>query len=155
MSVLEPIGPKFYFYSVWFPWWLSGLPDNAGDSGSIPGSGRSPGEGNGSPLQYSCLGNPMHRGAWWAAVATESDATATKQQHSLQSVHIQNLIYLHWFLQQSQEGGIFISALQDKKLRLHGVSGPLGAQDREWSGSQPLTLSGQEAQRIGKTTWLS
>ena len=37
---------------------------NAGDSGSIPGSGRSPGEGNGSPLQYSCLGNPMDRGAW-------------------------------------------------------------------------------------------
>ena len=36
--------------------------------GSIPGSGRSPGGGNGSPLQYSCLGNPMDRGAWWAAV---------------------------------------------------------------------------------------
>ena len=35
--------------------------------GSIPGSGRSPGEGNGSPLQYSCLENPMDRGAWWAA----------------------------------------------------------------------------------------
>ena len=37
---------------------------NAGDSGSIPGSGRSPGEGNGNPLQYSCLKNPMDRGAW-------------------------------------------------------------------------------------------
>ena len=36
----------------------------AGDPGSIPGSGRSPGEGNGNPLQYSCLGNPMDRGAW-------------------------------------------------------------------------------------------
>ena len=36
---------------------------NAGDLGSIPGSGRSPGEGNGNPLQYSCLENPMHRGA--------------------------------------------------------------------------------------------
>ena len=36
--------------------------------GSIPGSGRSPGEGNGSPLQYSCLENHMDRGAWWAAV---------------------------------------------------------------------------------------
>ena len=34
----------------------------------LPGSGRSPGEGNGSPLQYSCLENPMDRGAWWAAV---------------------------------------------------------------------------------------
>ena len=37
---------------------------NAGDQGSIPGSGRSPGEGNGNPLQYSCLENPMDRGAW-------------------------------------------------------------------------------------------
>ena len=42
---------------------------NAGDLGPIPGSGRSPGEGNGYPLQYSCLANPMDRGAWWATVA--------------------------------------------------------------------------------------
>ena len=41
---------------------------NAEDLGSIPGSGRSPGEGNGNPLQYSCLENPMDGGAWWAAV---------------------------------------------------------------------------------------
>ena len=41
---------------------------NAGDPGSIPGSGRSPGEGNGNPLWYSCLENPMERGAWQAAV---------------------------------------------------------------------------------------
>ena len=41
---------------------------NAGDLGSIPGLGRSPGEGNGNPLQYSCLENPMDRGAWWATV---------------------------------------------------------------------------------------
>ena len=41
---------------------------NAGDPGSIPGSGSSPGEGNGSPLQYSCLENPMDRGAWRATV---------------------------------------------------------------------------------------
>ena len=39
-----------------------------GDPGSIPGLGRSPGEGNGNPLQYSCLGNPMDGGAWWATV---------------------------------------------------------------------------------------
>ena len=46
-------------------------PANAGDTrdvGSIPGSGRFPGEGNGHPLQYSCLGNPMDRGAWQATV---------------------------------------------------------------------------------------
>ena len=41
---------------------------NAGDMGSIPGLGRSPGQGNGNPLQYSCLENSMDRGAWWAAV---------------------------------------------------------------------------------------
>ena len=41
---------------------------NAGDPGSIPGLGWSPGEGNGNPLQYSCLENPMDRGAWWATV---------------------------------------------------------------------------------------
>ena len=41
---------------------------NAGDPGLIPGLGRSPGEGNGNPLQYSCLENPMDRGAWWATV---------------------------------------------------------------------------------------
>ena len=41
---------------------------NAGDQGSIPGSGRSPGEGNGNPCQYPCLEIPMDRGAWWATV---------------------------------------------------------------------------------------
>ena len=41
---------------------------DSGDMGSIPGLRRSPGEGNGNPLQYSCLGNPMDRGAWWAAI---------------------------------------------------------------------------------------
>ena len=47
---------------------------SVGDPGSIPGSGRSPGEGNGTPLQYSCLENPMDRGAWQATVhgVTES-----------------------------------------------------------------------------------
>ena len=41
---------------------------NVGDLGSIPSLGRSPGEGNGNPLQYSCLQNPMDRGSWWATV---------------------------------------------------------------------------------------
>ena len=43
-------------------------PANSEDLGSIPGSERSPGEGNGNPLQYACLGNPTDRGAWWATV---------------------------------------------------------------------------------------
>ena len=53
------------------PRWHSGreLPAKAGDTGDvglIPGSGRSPGIGNGNPLQYSCMENSMDRGAWWA-----------------------------------------------------------------------------------------
>ena len=43
-------------------------PANAEDAGSIPGLGRSPGIGNDNPLQYSCLGNPVEKGAWWATV---------------------------------------------------------------------------------------
>ena len=51
------------------PWWLSKESAcNAGDPGSIPRSGRAPGEGNGNPLQDSCLENPMDRGAWRAIV---------------------------------------------------------------------------------------
>ena len=48
------------------PWWLRGKASacNTGDLGSIPGSGRSPGEGTGNPLQYSRLENPMDKGAW-------------------------------------------------------------------------------------------
>ena len=56
---------------------LKNPPANGGDAGSLPGSGRSPGEGNGKPLQYSCLRNPIDRGAWRATVCgvTESDMT--------------------------------------------------------------------------------
>ena len=52
-------------------------PTNAGDAGLIPGLGRSPGGGSGSPLQYSCLENPMDRGIWRAAVhgVTKSNMT--------------------------------------------------------------------------------
>ena len=53
-------------------------PASAGDAGSVAGSERSSGEGNGNPLQYSCLGNPMDRGARWATfhlVTKESDMT--------------------------------------------------------------------------------
>ena len=56
---------------------VKNLPAIAGDAGLIPGSGRSPGGGNGNPLQYSCLGNLMDRGAWRATVhvVAESDTT--------------------------------------------------------------------------------
>ena len=58
VSVLKSPGCSEVKASAW----------NAGDPGSIPALGRSPGEGNGNPLQYSCLENPMEGGAWWATV---------------------------------------------------------------------------------------
>ena len=63
---------------------VKNLPANAGDTGSIPGLGRSSGEGNGNPLQYSCLGNPMDRGAWRATahgVAKSRTRRSTHTQH--------------------------------------------------------------------------
>ena len=56
----------FFFFFQGLPWWISGKASvyNAGDLGSVPGLGRSPGEGNGNPLQYYCLENSMDRGAW-------------------------------------------------------------------------------------------
>ena len=73
--VLEGI-PEEVIFELSFEGWI-GFPGgsdskasacNVGDPGSSPGSGRSPGEGNGNPLQFSCLENPMDRGAWWATV---------------------------------------------------------------------------------------
>ena len=58
---------------------------NVGDLDSIPGLGRSPGAGNGNPRQYSCLGNPMDRGAWWAtAYRVANSWTQLKQFIMLQ-----------------------------------------------------------------------
>ena len=53
-------------------------PANAGDTGLISGSGISAGEGKGNPLQYSCLGNPMDTGAWWATVHGVSELDTTE-----------------------------------------------------------------------------
>ena len=80
---------KIYHFSHLYhlSWWLSSKEStcNAGDVGSIPGLGRSPGERNGNPLQYSCLENSMDRGAWWVTVcgvARVRQDLATKQQQS-------------------------------------------------------------------------
>jgi len=65
METVEPFLEK-----IGLSWWLRCKESacNAGDLGSIPGLGRFPGEGTGSPLQYSCLGNSMYREAWQATV---------------------------------------------------------------------------------------
>ena len=80
LLLLPSIFPSIYSCTFWLWIWLFWVPGinvwlsgkepawNAGDSSSIPRLGSSPGEGIGSPLQYSCLGNPMDRGAWWATV---------------------------------------------------------------------------------------
>ena len=61
---------------------------NVGDLGLIPGSERSPGEGNGNPLQYSCLENPMHRGAWWATVHGVTKESDTTEQLTHTHTHV-------------------------------------------------------------------
>ena len=76
---------------------------NAGEPGSSPGSGRSPGKGNGNPLQYSCMENFMDRGAWWAAVlgvaksrTRLSDFTFTLHFHALEKEMATHSSVLAW-----------------------------------------------------------
>ena len=79
-----------------FPSWLSGKESayNADDVGWVPGLGRSSGEGNGNPLQYSCLGNPMDRGAWRAAVhgVTKSRTWLSNWTTTKQYIRIHEII---------------------------------------------------------------
>ena len=82
------------------PWWLSwqkNLPANAGgtrDAGLIPASGRSLGEGNGNPLQSSCLGKLTDRGAWWAAVHGVAKSWIQLNAHTHTHTHTHTLSLL-------------------------------------------------------------
>ena len=80
---------------------------NAGDTGLIPGLGRCPGEGNGNPFQYSCLGNPMDRGAGglqsMGSQRVRHDLATKQQQHAYTRIHTHTLLVLflwktlrHW-----------------------------------------------------------
>ena len=62
--------------------------EDAKDAGSIPGSGRCPGGGHGNPLQYSCLENPMHRGAWWATVHGVAESGTAKHTQKKKKIII-------------------------------------------------------------------
>ena len=67
---------------------VKNLPAMQRDLGSVPGLGRAPGEGNGNSLQYSCLGNPMDRGTWWATVqGVEDFETTLPQPHTMLHVN--------------------------------------------------------------------
>ena len=70
---------------------------NAGDLGSIPGSGRSPGEGNGNPLQYSCLQNPITRGAWQITVHRVAQNRARQKWLSMKHTRY-NMVFIFLFL---------------------------------------------------------
>ena len=72
---------------------------NAGDLGSIPGLGRSPGEGNGNPLQYSCMGNAMDKGALWAVVhGFAKSQTWLRHTHTNKTLTCSCLFYFFFFI---------------------------------------------------------
>ena len=75
------------------PWWLRRKASaySMGDLGSIPGSGRSPGEGNGTPLQCSCLENPMDGGAWWATVRGVAESQTRLSDFTFTFIVLYNL----------------------------------------------------------------
>ena len=73
---------------------LKNISANVGDTRSIPGSGRSPGEGNDNPLQYSCLKNSMDRGAWWATVREAATSHTQLSMHTHTHTHTHTHIEL-------------------------------------------------------------
>ena len=91
---------------------------NAGDTGSIPESGRSPGEGNGDPLQYSCLGNPRDREAWQATihgVVKELDTTERLNNNNIVSQDLSDvflIIRLIMGLGPQKKSAIFVTSCQ-------------------------------------------
>ena len=79
------------------PWWLSGKESTCspGDTGLIPGLGRSPGGGHDNPLQFSCLGNPIDRGAWQATVHGVAESDMTEMTEHACSVYVNATFLIH------------------------------------------------------------
>ena len=112
LSIMMPRHAHFFnFYFILEYGWFSGLPPwlsskestcKVEDVGSIPGLERSPGGGRGNPLQYSCLENPMDRGAWWATVhGVTKSRTCLKQWACMHSWFIMLCsfpVYSKWFI---------------------------------------------------------
>ena len=105
--------------------WRICLPIKAGDAGSIPGPGRSPREGNGNPLQYSCLVNPMDRGAWRDMGSQKSQiwlsnwTTATIKSYPDYWIFISNvMVYIVWnpFMET-----IYLKTITEFRYSLHRI----------------------------------
>ena len=100
---------------------VKNLPANArhtGDIGSVPESGRPSGEGHGNPLQYSCLVNPVDRGAWWSVVhmVAESDTTKLTYTHK----HVSNPTHTHTQIEVVFKIVYNKTRYEKEKLRLKG-----------------------------------
>ena len=131
-------------------WSLKGFPGssvskeyawNVGEPGSIPGTGRSPGEGNANPLQYSCLENSIDRGAWWATVHGVAKSWTQLSDFCFTSVYmpISNSHAL-WFLNSKSPQVLRHTHAHTSSL----PTNPLGSPSRNWSHHwcHPLTAQG-------------
>ena len=113
---------------------------NAGDPGSIPGSGRSPGEGNGNPLQYSCLENPVEGGAWWATVHG-----VTKSR-----TWLSDLTFVFGVLSRLPGG----AGCKEPACQCRIINSVSGSGRYPWARScKPLQCSCLENSRDGETWW--
>ena len=101
-SLLGKIPLLYLSVPIGFLWWLSGK-ESTWDMGSIPGSGRSPGGGLGNPLQYSCLENPMDRGAWWATVHRVAKSQTWLEQLSMHASILLHKLCNNAFIQSPME----------------------------------------------------
>ena len=100
-------------YSSGLPWWLSGKDSasnagNAGDSSSVPASGRFPGGGHGNPFQDSCLENPMDRGAWHTTGHRVEKSLTRLKGVSMRALYLSISLYLSIYLIENSHDSVYI-----------------------------------------------